>query len=292
MGEIYSLACALVWAVAVIFFRKSGETVSPFFLNLFRVAVSSLLFALSMALLRRPILGCAPLEDYLVLVASGVIAVALSDTLFHMCLNRVGAGLNALISTLYSPFIILFAFLMLGERLAWEQFLGMALIIGGVLIASCSRTPEGVSRRDLIIGVLQGVMSMATLGFGIILAKPVLERTDILWATTVRQLGSLAILAPVALLWPGRARRLAIFRPHAAWKFSLPGAFLGSYLALILWIGGMKYTTAGNAGILNQTSTIYILILASIFLKEPFTRSKCLAAALTLLGIIFVMGFI
>jgi drug/metabolite transporter (DMT)-like permease len=130
---------------------------------------------------------------------------------------------------------------------------------------------------------------MATLAFGIVLAKPVLERSDIIWAITVRQLGSLAVLAPVALLMPGRKQRLAVFRPQASWKFSLPGAFLGSYLALILWIGGMKYTTAGNAGILNQTSTIYTLVFASVFLKEPFTVRKGVAAALAMLGIIFVL---
>jgi len=291
MGETYALACALVWAFAVIFFRKSGETVSPFSLNLFRVVVSGLLFSVTMVIFQKPILGQAPLEDYLILVASGVIAIAFSDTLFHMCLNRVGAGLNAIVSTLYSPFIILFAFLMLGERLGWEQFLGMVLIMGGVVVASATSLPDGVNRRDLIIGLLLGVGSMVTLAFGIILAKPVLERSDILWATTVRQLGSLAVLGPVALFWPGRRQRLAIFRPHAAWKFSLPGAILGSYLALILWIGGMKYTTAGNAGILNQTSTIYTLIFASIFLKEPFTRRKGLATVLAMLGIVFVLQF-
>ncbi|MCK9995383.1 MAG: DMT family transporter [Candidatus Krumholzibacteria bacterium] len=291
MGETYALACALVWAFAVIFFRKSGETVSPFSLNLFRVVVSSLLFALTMVILRRPILGQAPLEDYLILIASGVIAIAFSDTLFHMCLNRVGAGLNAIVSTLYSPFIILFAFLMLGEQLSWEQFLGMVLIMAGVVVTSATRLPVGMDRRNLVIGVLYGVGSMITLAFGIILAKPVLERSDVLWATTVRQLGSFVVLAPVALLLPGRQKRLAIFRPHAAWKFSVPGAFLGSYLALILWIGGMKYTTAANAGILNQTSTIYTLIFASIFLKEPFTRRKGLATFLALLGIVFVLQF-
>ncbi len=291
MGESYALACALVWAFAVIFFRKSGETVSPFSLNLFRVVVSSLLFALTMVILRRPILGQAPLEDYLILIASGVIAIVFSDTLFHMCLNRVGAGLNAIVSTLYSPFIIMFAVLMLGERLEWQQFLGMVLIMSGVVVTSATKLPVGVSRRDLIIGLMLGVGSMFTLAFGIILAKPVLERSDVLWATTVRQLGSLAVLAPAALLLPGRQKRLAIFRPHAAWKFSLPGAFLGSYLALILWIGGMKYTTAGNAGILNQTSTIYTLIFASIFLKEPFTRRKAAATILAMLGIVFVLQF-
>ena len=289
MGEIYALACALVWAFAVIFFKKSGETVSPFSLNLFRVALSSLLFLVTMFVTREPILGRAPLGDYLILAASGVIAIAISDTLFHMCLNRVGAGLNAIVGTLYSPFIILFAFLMLGERLTMSQFGGMVLIIGGVLVASATRPPEGLTRRDLVIGILLGVGSMATLGFGIILAKPVLERSDVMWATSVRQFGSLAALVLVALFLPGRRERLRVFLPHSAWKFTLPGTFLGSYLALILWISGMKYTTAGSAGILNQTSTIYILIFASLFLKEPFTRRKGVAAVMALMGIILVV---
>jgi len=291
MGEIYALACALVWAFAVIFFRKSGETFSPFSLNLFRVTISCLLFIVTMLVLRRPLLISAPVGDYLILIASGVIAIAISDTLFHMCLNRVGAGLNAIVSTLYSPLIIMYAFLMLGERLTVAQFLGMFFIISGVVVASLTRLPEGVSRRNLVTGILLGVGSMATLAFGIVLAKPVLEIYDILWTTTVRQLGSFVVLAPVALLWPGRKKRLAIFKPHVAWKFSLPGAFLGSYLALILWIGGMKYTTAGTAGILNQTSTIHTLIFASLFLKEPFTRRKGLAVALALLGILLVFVF-
>lgn len=289
MGETFALACALVWAFAVIFFRKSGETVAPFSLNLFRVTVSCLLFGVSLAVMRQPLWGCAPVEDYLILVASGVIAIAISDTFFHMCLNRVGAGVNAIVSTLYSPFIILYAFLLLDERLTWDQFFGMLLIIGGVIIASATRLPEGVTRRDMGMGLLFGVASMATLAFGIVLAKPVLERSDILWATTVRQLGSLAVLAPFALALPGRRQRLAVFKPRATWKFSVPGAVLGSYLALILWIGGMKYTTAGTAGILNQTSTIHTLILASVFLKEPFTLRKGVAAALAMVGILLVM---
>lgn len=289
MGEFFALACALVWAFAVIFFKKSGESVSPFTLNLFRVTVSSLLFAATMLVLGKPVWGQAPLEDYLILAVSGVIAIAISDTLFHMCLNRVGAGLNAIVATLYSPFIIMFAMIMLGESLRLGQFLGMVMIISGVLVASATRPPEGLSRRDLILGILFGVAAMATLGFGIVLAKPVLERSDVLWATAVRQFGSLAALVPVALIWPGRRRRLQVFRPHADWKFTLPGTFLGSFLALILWISGMKYTSAANAGILNQTSTIYILILASVFLKESFTRRKALATVMALSGILLVI---
>jgi drug/metabolite transporter (DMT)-like permease len=289
MGEFYALAAALVWAGAVILFRKSGETTSPLALNLFRVAVSSLLFGTLLVVSGKPLFGVAPLRDYLILVASGIIAIALSDTLFHMCLNRVGAGVNAIVDTLYSPFIVVCAWFMLGERLTPWQVGGMVLVVAAVLSATRVTPPRGTDRRTLVSGILIGVGAMASLSFGIVLAKPVLNHADVVWATSVRQFGSLLVLVPVTLVHPERRRLWGVFRPNRAWRFSLPGTFLGSFLALLFWIGGMKLTTAGTAAILNQTSTIYILILASVFLGEPFGWRRTLSAVLALTGILMVI---
>lgn len=289
MGEFFALACALVWAAAVMFFRKSGHSVAPFPLNLFRVVISIVLFVGTLAFMRQPLFGVAPLEDYLVLMASGVMAIAISDTLFHLALNRVGAGINAIVNALYSPFIILFALVLLGESLNVWKLGGMALIVTGVIITSQARVPEGMTRGSLIMGIFYGVASTATLALGIVFAKPVLERTDVIWATSVRQIGALGALLPIALLLPRRRARFAVFIPNPSWKFTLPGTVLGSFLALILWIGGMKFTEAGTAAILNQTSTVYILIFASIFLGEPFTKRKVLAAMLAVGGVLLVL---
>jgi drug/metabolite transporter (DMT)-like permease len=267
----------------------SGQKVAPFPLNLFRVAVSFLLLGGTLLVLRRPLWGVAPWQDYAVLMASGVMAIAISDTLFHLALNRVGAGINAIVNAMYSPFIVLFALILLGETLDARTLAGMVLIVSGVLVTTRARTPEGMARRSLVVGILYGVAAMATLALGIVFAKPVLERTDVLWATAVRQIGALAALLPVALLLPRRRNRFAVFRPSQAWRYTLPGTFLGSYLALLLWIGGMKLAPAGTAAILNQTSTVYILVLASIVLKEPFTRRKLLAAILALAGVLLVL---
>ena len=290
MGEFFALAAAVVWAGAVVLFKKSGESIPPFALNLFRVVVSAVLLTITLAVVGEPLWGRAPLADYLILAASGVIAIAISDTLFHMSLNRVGAGINAIIDTLYSPSVVLFAFVLLGERLAPVQLVGMALVISGVLTASRHEPAPGTTRRTLLMGIVYGVLAMVTLGFGIVIAKPVLERSPILWATTVRQLGSLAVLLPVAMIVPARREIFGVFKPTRAWRFSLPGTILGSYLALIFWIGGMKLTTAGTAAILNQTATIYILLFASLFLKEPFTRRKAVAVLLALAGIMLVVN--
>ena len=136
MGEFYALLCAVTWASAVIFFKRSGETVSPFALNLFRVGISSVLLVATVLISGQGLLRAAPLRDLLILALSGVIAIALADTLFHRCLNTVGAGITAIVDCLYSPFVVLFAFVLLGERLNPWQLAGMvAVVIGEGLIA-------------------------------------------------------------------------------------------------------------------------------------------------------------
>jgi drug/metabolite transporter (DMT)-like permease len=278
----------VIWGCAVIFLKKSGETVSPFDLNIFRVVVSTPLLVLTVLLAGEQLVPDAPFSDYLVLFASGIIGIAISDTLFHQGLNKVGAGIAAIVDSLYSPFVVVAAFLMLGERLSLRQFGGMALVMAAVLIAARHEPPKGVTRRQLAVGVVCGILAMATVAFGIVLAKPVLNRSSVLWATTMRQVGALAVMFPAAMVSPRRMATLSVFKPTANWRFSLPATLLGSYLALMCWVAGMKYTLAGAAAILNQTSTIYVLLLATVFLKEPFTLKKVIASVVAICGILLI----
>ena len=288
MGMFYALMTAVMWAAAIIFLKRSGETIPPFALNVFRVGVSSVLLVPTVLLAGQEIFYPAPLGDYLILFASGVVAIAVSDTFLLMALNRLGAGIMAIVDCLYAPFIVLFAFIMLGERLGVWQWAGMALVIVGVLIAARHEPPRGTTAKQILVGSLCGVIAMTTVAFGIVLAKPVLERSPILWATTMRQIGALIVMIPAALIMRGRRGIFGLFRPARNWKYSVPATLLGSYLALIFWIAGMKYSLAGPAAILNQTSSIYVLIFASIFLKEPFTARKVVASVLAIGGIAMV----
>jgi drug/metabolite transporter (DMT)-like permease len=288
MGELFALITAVAWAVAVVLFARSGQHVPAFSLNLFRVSVGAALLLPTLLLAGGSLWGVAPLRDYVILIASGVIAIAVSDTLFHMCLNRVGAGITAIVDCLYPPFVVLLAFGFIGERLRAWQIVGMLLVLASVVVASRARPPAGATARTLLVGIGIGILAMLTLAIGIVMAKPVLDRSPVLWATTVRQLGALVALGVALPFVPGARAALAVFRPAASWRYSLPGAFLGSYVALILWIAGMKYAKAGVAAILNQTSTVFILVFATLFLEEPFTRRKAAAVLLAVTGILVV----
>lgn len=285
MGEVFALAAAVVWAFAVILFKRSGETVSPFALNLFRVLISAVIFVTINLVLDQPLFGWASRRDYVVLYASGIIGIALADTLFHKSLNIVGAGITAIVDCLFSPLVVIFAYFLLSERIGPWQLFGMVFIVTGVFVASRHRPPPGITRSDLARGIVVGVAGMVALSLGIVIAKPVLNQTPVLWVTTMRQLGALGVMLPAAAISPHRREYVAVFRPVRTWRFTLTGTILGSCLALLFWIAGMKYTDASIAAILNQTTTIYMLVFASLFLKEKFTWRKALASLLALLGI-------
>jgi drug/metabolite transporter (DMT)-like permease len=62
------------------------------------------------------------------------------------------------------------------------------------------------------------------------------------------------------------------------------GSFLGSYIAMIIWLGGMKYTQVSTASALNQTTNIFIFIFAAIFLKEKITKQKTFGILSAMIG--------
>ena len=68
----------------------------------------------------------------------------------------------------------------------------------------------------------------------------------------------------------------------------ISGALLGTYLSVILWLLGFKYTLAGKAAIYNQLSTILIIILARVFLKESMNLRKWFAVILSVCGALLV----
>ncbi len=288
MGEIYALSCSLIWAFAVLLIQRSGERTSPLALNLFRSSVSVPLLLLTLLFTGQSLLQPAPLRDYLILLASGIIGIAFADTLFHASLNRVGSGISAIVSTSYSPFIILLAYLTLGERMRPLDLVGVGLITSGVLLTGSLHAPPGRTRSQLLTGIMMGTIDMMLLAISIVLAKPVLNRSPVLWATTVRQVGSLVVLLGMAAISRQRRTHFAVYRPSHGWRFMLPGAALGSYLALILWIASMKYSLASIAAVLTQTSTIFILILAAIFLRERFSGRKLIAAGLAVIGVLLI----
>ncbi len=291
IGEILSVLAAVVWAVSVVLFRLSGRKLAPLALNLFKNTVAVILLLATLYFLRQPLIRQVPLIDYALLLLAGVLGITIADTLFFRGLNLVGAGLSQVVSCAYPPSVILLSFIFLGERMTWGDLAGTVCILFGIFISARHEPPEGTSRADVRRGILICTTSMVLMAISVIMTKPILDRSPLLWSTTIRLLGGLLAIVPIAVFSPRRRSLWRTFIPSRSWKVSIPASILGAYLAMIIWLGGMKYTQASTASILNQTSAVFVLPVAALVLHEAITRKKLLAVLLGVAGVALITLF-
>ncbi|HNQ24353.1 MAG TPA: DMT family transporter [Phycisphaerae bacterium] len=298
LGQFFALAAAATWALAMVLFKRSGETVSPLALNLFKNFIGIALTAGTVgAMLLAPVLF--PTDgtwlklpehpgDVCILLLSGIIGIAIADTIFFYALNLIGVGLFTIVDCIYAPLVILFSWLLLVEQLAWCHYLGGGLILAGVFVSTRHAPPPDRTHRQILWGMLLAGSAVAMVAFAIVLAKPVLEKCDAVSAALLRLLAGTVILALLTVLLPEGRKLWGVFRPARVWRQSVPAAVLGTYLSMIFWVAGFKYARAAVAAILNQTSVLFALLLATFILRERLTVRKLLAVALAIPGVALI----
>ncbi len=286
-GEILSLACAVSWAFVLILFRQTGRSVHPFALNLFKNVIAFVLFVPTILLwygARFPEIASA---DFGRLLLSGFLGLGVADTLVFTSLNVLGAGVMAIVECLYSPFVILFSLLFLGETLSRVQEAGCALVIAAVFVASITVHVHGVPRRDVRRGIGLGITAIILVAAGVVIAKPALNHTPLLWAIEMRYLGGLVGVLSFRPFLKGKVAQAVPQLTSSEW-LAVFGSAAAAYFQMILWLGGMKYAQASIAAVLNQTATIFTIVLAALILHEPLTRVRIGAAALAITGVVLI----
>jgi drug/metabolite transporter (DMT)-like permease len=295
LGEGCALAAALCWSISLVLFKRSEATVTPQAMNLFKNVLACALLIATLPVIGVSIDFDRSQEDWWRLIASGVLGIAIADTLILTALRDLGAGLLAIVDTSYAPTIILFSVLVLGEPLGVGFLLGGALVLAGVVLAVSSRKPDPEEedeeerphkRRGVVVGVL-GIVAMA---LGVVLAKPALERGHLVEVTLVRLIAGIVIQMGVVSLFPTLRRELSVFKPSPVWRTLVPASVLGSYLAMLLWLGGFKWTSASVASVLNQLSSVMTIGLAWLVLKERITGRHVVGALFAVSGAVVVMS--
>ncbi len=272
LGEVLALGAAFVWSVSIILFRRS-EAVSPIGLNLFKNVVGALLLVVTMAVVGQGVVWTRSPEDWLRLVASGVLGMGLADTLIFMALRRLGPALLAIVDTVYAPVMVVLSVLFLNEHLHAAFLVGAVAVVVGVYLAGIERTgaTRGLPKEGRTVGVLLGMTGIVSMGVGVIVVKPVLDRSALLEVTLIRLVaGILAQLVWIAVA-PSARGAFEAFRPSKAWRTMVPAGVLGAYVSLLLWLGGFKWADPSIASVLNQMSTVFTVVLARIFLGEALS---------------------
>lgn len=287
IGEACALLAALSWSAAVVLYKRS-ESISPQGLNLFKNVSAVVMLLATLPLTGDQIDWQRDAAEWWRLIVSGVLGIAIADTLIFMALRRLGAARLAVVETAYAPVIVALSVIWLDERIGPAFLVGAGLVVAGVVVATRRKGPVAPRSAGVVQGVVLGVVGIAAMAVGVILAKPALERGSLVEVTLVRLVvgvaGQLVWIATV----PSQREALGALRPSAAWRTLLPASVLGSYLGMLLWLGGFKWASASVASVLNQMSTVFTIALARVFLGEAITPRRAIGALAAIAGALLV----
>lgn len=284
IGIAAALLSAGAWAVGAVLYKKFGERISSVGMNLAKGAINVVLFALTLSAI-----GYAPMsaDSFLLLGISGIIGIALGDTLFFEALQKLGPQVLVVLSMLGQVITALFALFFLGESLSPAMWAGMALVIGGIAFVVATRS-TGATRKSTAAGLLCGLGAVLAMSVSVVLAKEGMTDVSAVQATFVRMIWGTAGL----LLWG------AVRGGIGAWvepfrEVRLAGKFF--FLVCLVSFGGfwlfhiaIKYTEVAVATTLSSTEPLFVIPLAAVFLKERITGRMMLGTAVAVAGIVLL----
>ena len=286
MGDLYAVITAICWSSAVILFDISTKNFTAIQLNVLKNFIGVFGFILTIIVLSIPSPNFSQ-QDIFTLALSGVLGILIADGLFLESLRRLGSGISAVVSTIYTPTVFIIAFILFGETIKSQSYIGGALVLGGITI-SVFQPPKTVKTRDLYVGILFGIMANILTAYSVLIVKPIMKNNSVVYVALYRFSVGFFFGILINLLKSGIKPVVQKFKQGLTNQYVVLGAILGTYISVIFWLAGYKYTLAGRAAIYNQLSTVFIIILARIFLKEPMTSNKVIGVSLAIFGAIIV----
>lgn len=287
IGEFYALTCALLWGTAIILFKHAGNSMSADSLNLIKNFTGVALLLPTAFAFEGANLPDLSAFDWLIVIATGYFGIAVADSWYFQALRHLGAGRTAIVGSLYSPFVIILSILILGEQLDWWKWSGFVMVLTGILIVVYQRHYQDIDRSELVKGVSLAACSVFLTALGVVLMKPVLENQGFFWIVTLRLLAGAMGLMIYLILRKRLLGTIAIMLDgQHKWSSIMTASVLGSYLAMMFWLAGFKYADASVASVLNETSNIFVILMAWLFLKEELKPRKILGVVIAFTGVV------
>lgn len=281
IGIAAALGSAFSWALGAILFKRIGEHMSPLAMTLAKAIVSVVFLGVALAFL-----GLTPItpRNLGLLVASGLVGIAVGDTLFFAALQHLGPQTLVVLMMVGQVLTALLALAFLGERPSAKAWAGIACVIAGVAIVLWANL-SGERQRSRARGIVLGLLSVVCMSVSYIMAKPALESVSAMQETFVRMAAGAVGMAMFGIatgefgkwLREGRDARLA-GRFFVAVCVVTFGGFWLSLLAI-------KHVAVAIANTLNSMEPVFVLPLAAIFLKEKITVAQIVGTVMALAGV-------
>ncbi|MBC3766835.1 DMT family transporter [Neptunicella marina] len=262
-GELAALATALCWTIAARLFAQLGSSFSALSLNLAKgLAAVGMLLPFAIAGLSELHLQFSAL---LWLLLSGAIGIGIGDTFFFKSLQKIGDSQSLLVlETLAPVFTALLALVWINEWLAWQQWLGIAIVITSVDMVIKIQKRQAIHILELNAYRYAALAALCQ-ALGAVISRDILVSTglDAITGSVLRLLGGLVIVVLLIIVTRTRIKPVSD-KPLQMWSLFIAASFIGTALALSLQMLAFSHTKAAIVQTLFATSVLMSLMWARL----------------------------
>jgi len=288
IGEISALFTAIFWTVTALSFEKAGKLIGSLAVNWIRMLIGMIFLSIFTWGTRGMLLPLdASAHSWIWLSVSGLIGFVIGDVLLFQAFVQIGSRISMLIMAMVPPITTLFSWLLMGENLTAQDFLGMTLVIGGIALVVLER-PSGEKAIKLshpISGILFAMGGAVGQAVGLVLSKYGMGGYNAFAATQIRGFAGLAGMTLLYFVIRAWGKVWLGFKNRRGLLITVNGAFWGPFLGVSFSLLAVQHALAGVASTIMAIVPILIIPPAVIFFKEKVTGKEVIGTVVAVAGV-------
>lgn len=279
LGIICGLSAAAIWGGMYVVSKVVLEVIPPFTLVSLRLVLGIITLGL-LRIFRSD--NKIDAEKFWRVFGVGVIGYGISLG-FQFVGTKLSTAANASLVTSATPaFILLFAWMLLRERITLLRLTALLIATAGVVAVIDPRTAE--LNPTMFLGNLSLVAAALTWALYSVLIRIVTRKLDVLSVSLVAFLGGLPVVIPLSG-WELTGTHLgSISLPIIAGVLFL--GIMSTALAMVLWNTAFALLDASIASLTFFAQPVVGSLLGWFFLKETITPLFLLGGLLILIGLV------
>ena len=292
-GEIAALLTAVFWTITALAFESASKKVGSLAVNILRLSIALIFLSIYTWISRGLFFPSdASLHGWMWLALSGLVGFVIGDLLLFQAFVVIGARISMLIMSLAPPIAALAGWLILGEKITFQNSLGMAITLAGIALVVLNRTPKtgvagrrGVRFNYPLAGLLLAFGGAAGQGVGLVLSKLGMQEYDAFASSQIRVIAGVIGFSVVLTILSKWSNVRQAFKHGPAMKRLTLGAFFGPFLGVSFSLLAIQHTNTGVASTIMSIVPVLIIAPAVFINKEKLTLREVLGALLAVAGV-------
>ena len=290
-----AILTTILWSISVVCAHRSAKMLGGSEANFWRLLCAFIFLAGWAYIFGQGTSG----DSFPLFLWSGLIGIGIGDVALFQALPRLGSRVTVLlIQCLSTPFAALIEYLWLGTKLTGVQMLCGAVILGGVSLALAPSEHLKITRRQMIIGTLFGVLGALGNAFGAVctrkgyaIADAAHQNIDGGTAAFQRILGGLFVAGVWLLIVKQSAQPVTKFSSlrekfRAAFPWVLANGFAGQTLGPACYQIALKAAPTGIVMPIIATTPLVVIPFARVMENEKVTARAIVGGVIAVTGVI------